>query len=81
MDKKAGIPQVNLTIVMEVTGVYHEAIAYYLYDKDYQVSIMQSRRVKKYTQSLDQRSKTDALDSKMLSMLGCERKLTPWEPP
>lgn len=30
---------------------------------------------------LDQRSKTDALDSKMLSMLGCERKLTPWNTP
>ena len=79
--KKLGVPQVNLTIVMEATGVYHEAIAYYLYDKGYQVCIMQSGRVKKYAQSLDQRSKTDALDSKMLSMLGCERKLTPWEPP
>lgn len=79
--KKSGIPQGNLTIVMEATGVYHEAIAYYLYDAGYRVCIMQSGRVKKYAQSLDQRSKTDALDSKMLSMLGCERKLTPWEPP
>ncbi|PHR24534.1 MAG: hypothetical protein COA38_16395 [Fluviicola sp.] len=30
---------------------------------------------------MDQRSKTDALDSKMLSMLGCERRLLPWSPP
>jgi transposase len=42
---------------------------------------MQSGRVKRYAQSLDQRSKTDALDSKMLSMLGCERELDTWEPP
>ena len=42
---------------------------------------MQSGRVKKYAQSLDQRSKTDALDSKMLAMLGCERRITPWTPP
>ena len=68
-------------VVMEATGVYHEGIAYHLYDLGYDVCIMQSGRVKKYAQSLDQRSKTDALDSKMLSMLGCERKITPWTPP
>lgn len=68
-------------IVMEATGVYHEAIAHYLYNLNYDVCIMQSGRVKRYAQSLDQRSKTDALDSKMLSMLGCERKITPWVPP
>jgi len=68
-------------IVMEATGVYHEQIAHYLYDHQYDVCIMQSGRVKKYAQSLDQRSKTDALDSKMLSMLGCERKIKPWTPP
>lgn len=68
-------------VIMEATGVYHQGIAYYLYNHGYDVCIMQSGRVKKYAQSLDQRSKTDALDSKMLSMLGCERKITPWTPP
>ena len=68
-------------VVMEATGVYHEGVAQYLYDKGYKVSVMQSGRVKRYAQSLDQRSKTDALDSKMLSMLGCERDLNIWEPP
>jgi len=68
-------------VVMEATGVYHEKIAYYLHHLGYKVCIMQSGRVKRYAQSLDQRSKTDALDSKMLSMLGLERKLTPWTPP
>jgi transposase len=42
---------------------------------------MQSGRVKRYAQSLDQRSKTDALDSRMLSMLGLERTLRLWHPP
>ncbi len=72
---------VDLLFVMEATGVYHEGIASYLFEQGYAVSIMQSGRVKKYAQSLDQRSKTDALDSKMLSMLGCERQLRKWEPP
>jgi transposase len=68
-------------IVMEATGVYHEELALYLPDCGYPVSIMQSGRVKRYAQILDQRSKTDALDSKMLSMLGCERDVPVWCPP
>lgn len=72
---------VDLLIVMEATGVYHQGIAHYLYEHGYAVSVMQSGRVKRYAQSLDQRSKTDALDSRMLSMLGLERDLRLWYPP
>ena len=71
----------ELFIVMEATGVYHQGIAHYLHHQGYGVSVLQSGRVKRYAQSLDQRSKTDALDSKMLSMLGLERELRLWEPP
>ena len=79
--KKSVDTQVNFTIVMEATGVYHQQVAQYLYKHGYNVCIMQSGRVKRYAQSLDQRSKTDALDSKMLSMLGLERNLRLWHPP
>ena len=72
---------VELLVVMEATGVYHQGIAHYLYSHGHAVCIMQSGRVKRYAQSLDQRSKTDALDSKMLSMLGLERSIRPWQPP
>ncbi|WP_424367181.1 IS110 family transposase [Maribacter sp.] len=68
-------------ILMEATGVYHEGLAHYLFSCGIELCIMQSGRVKRYAQSLDQRSKTDMLDSKMLSMLGCERLLKPWSPP
>lgn len=78
---KLGVNKEKLVVVMEATGVYHEALAGYLHQKGYSVSVMQSGRVKRYAQSLAQRSKTDALDSRMLAMLGCERKLTPWSPP
>ena len=71
----------DLWIVMESTGIYHEAFVYYLYEAGFNVSVMQSGRVKRYAQSLDQRSKTDALDSRMLAMLGCERALPLWTPP
>jgi len=79
--KRVLIDGVDLMIVMEATGVYHQGICNYLYAKGYTVCVMQSGRVKRYAQSLDQRSKTDALDSKMLSMLGLERNLRPWSPP
>ena len=72
---------VNFTIVMEATGVYHQHAAHYLYEQGYDICIMQSGRVKRYAQSLDQRSKTDALDSRMLSMLGLERNMRVWHPP
>lgn len=74
-------PEVELLVVMEATGVYHQGIAHYLYELGYRVRVMQSGRVKRYAQSLDQRSKTDALDSRMLSMLGLERNIRLWHPP
>jgi transposase len=72
---------VELLVVMEATGVYHQGIAHYLHEQGYSVCVMQSGRVKRYAQSLDQRSKTDALDSRMLSMLGLERTIRLWHPP
>ncbi len=72
---------VDILVVMEATGVYHQGIAHYLYEQGYAVCVMQSGRVKRYAQSLDQRSKTDALDSRMLSMLGLERSIRLWYPP
>ncbi|PIQ20323.1 MAG: hypothetical protein COW65_15660, partial [Cytophagales bacterium CG18_big_fil_WC_8_21_14_2_50_42_9] len=78
---KGNIQKQKLVVVMEATGIYHEALAVYLHQQGFMISIMQSGRVKRYAQSLEQRSKTDALDSRMLAMLGCERKLTNWSPP
>ena len=71
--RKSLDPSVGFIVVMEATGVYHQGVAHYLYEHGYAVCVMQSGRVKRYAQSLDQRSKTDALDSRMLSMLGLER--------
>lgn len=72
---------VDLLVVMEATGVYHQGVAHYLHAHGHAVCVMQSGRVKRYAQSLDQRSKTDALDSTMLSMLGLERSIRLWHPP
>jgi len=78
---KQQVEGVQLLVLLEATGVYHERLAEYLYTSGKSVSIMQSGRVKRYSQSLDQRSKTDLLDSKMLAMLAIERPLKLWQPP
>ena len=70
----------HLQVIMEATGVYHEALCHYLYDQGLKVSVMPSGRVKKYAESLQQRSKTDLLDAKMLCFLGLERSVDLWEP-
>ena len=71
----------SVVFLVEATGVYHENLVYHLYEVGCKIVVMQSGRARRYAQSLDQRSKTDALDSRMLSMIACERQLTSWEPP
>lgn len=70
-----------VVFLVEATGVYHEKLVYHLHESGLKIVVMQSGRARRYAQSLDQRSKTDALDSRMLSMIACERQLTLWEPP
>lgn len=67
-------------ILLEVTGVYHENLLYFLYDKGLQVSVEMPKRVKLYLQSIGQYSKTDKLDSKGIAQMACERKLKRWKP-
>ncbi len=74
------ISEKSLYFVMEATGVYHENLCQFLHDEGFQVSVMPSGRVKKYAESLQQRSKTDLLDAKMLCQLGLERSLDLWVP-
>lgn len=67
-------------IVVEVTGVYHEEVLYYLHAQGYPVCLELSKRVKKYLESIGQISKNDKLDGQGLAQLACERKLPLWQP-
>lgn len=63
---------------MEPTGVYYEGLAYYLFDKKQIIHVVLPNRAKKFTESLNIKSKTDKLDSKALGQMGAERKLDIW---
>lgn len=70
-----------LTFVMEVTGVYHENLAYFLHEKGYRVVIVLPNKIKNYAKSLEIKSKTDPIDAMTITRFALERKLTAWNPP
>ena len=70
----------SLHFSMEATGVYHEDLAYYLYEQNYSVSILLANTVKAYLRSLNVKTKTDKSDAKCIAQMGIERNLKAWHP-
>lgn len=69
-----------LTYLMESTGVYHEAVAWYLHQHDQAVSILLPNKAKYYLKSLGYKSKNDKIDAQGLSRMGLEQQLPQWKP-
>lgn len=76
--KRLRTPDVPLWVVMEATGVYYEGLAYYLKAQAYPVAVVLPNKTKSYLQSLNLKSKTDALEARALAQMGLERKMKPW---
>lgn len=76
--KLPGIPQY---FVMEATGVYYEALAYFLKSKGAHVIVVLPNKAKHFAKTLEQKSKTDSIDARMLTQMGLEKVLQEWEPP
>lgn len=72
--------QGHLRIVMEVTGVYHESLLYFLHEEGYHVSVVLGRQSKAYFKSLGLDSKNDPSDAQGLAQMAIERKLPAWKP-
>lgn len=72
------IPTVFL---MEATGVYHEQLAKHLHQQNQSVHVVLPNKSKHYFASLNVKSKTDAIDAKVLSQMGAERCHKLWQPP
>lgn len=67
--------------VMEATGVYFEALAYYLTDNAYEVSVVLSNKISNYFRTLSVKTITDKTASEAITQFGLERKLDNWEAP
>ncbi len=72
---------VELNFLMEATGVYYEALAYHLNKIKKKVIVVLPNMSKHYFASLNIKSKTDALDAKVLSRFAIERAHRLWTPP
>jgi transposase len=79
--KNHGKTEAPLIFVMEATGVYYENLAYFLSDKNQKVVVVLPNKAKNYARTLDNKSKTDKLDAKMLTQFGLERQMQLWQLP
>ncbi|MBE2281670.1 MAG: transposase [Ignavibacteriaceae bacterium] len=70
-----------LLYIMEETGFYYEALAYFLNENNCKVVLVLPSKVKKYMQSLPMKTKTDKVGARDLAQLGLEREHTLWVPP
>ncbi len=79
--KKHSNQQVAVRFVMEATGVYHEAVAYFLEEKGEEVSIVLPNKISSYMRTLDVKTITDKTASEAIARFGLERKLDTWHAP
>ncbi|MDQ3099777.1 MAG: IS110 family transposase [Bacteroidota bacterium] len=71
---------ISVVFLMEATGVYYEELAHHLHRIGKQVRVVLPNKFKHYTASLNMKSKTDAIDAKLLARFGVEREHQPWSP-
>ena len=74
-------PNIEVRFVMEATGVYHESLAYYLAQEDYEVSIVLPNKISNYFRTLEVKTITDKTASQTIARFGLERKLDLWKRP
>jgi transposase len=79
--KKTTVKDIPISIVMEATGVYHEKLACFLYDKGYPVSVVLPQRANAFMKTLKTKTVTDKESSKGLTVMGLEKNLDLWQKP
>ena len=72
---------VKARYVMEATGVYHQKFAYYLDEKQEDLSIVLPNKISNYMRTLDIKTITDKTCSEGIARFGLERKLENWTKP
>lgn len=68
-------------VCMESTSIYWEALAEYLHEAGYEVSVVNPMRIKGYAMSQMRRSKTDPLDGDVIAAFCQTQQPKQWTPP
>ena len=72
---------VPINYVMEATGVYHEAFAYYLDSEHEKISIVLPSKISNYIRTLQVKTITDQTASDAICQFGLERRMDEWHAP
>jgi transposase len=70
----------GLDVCMEATGTYGEALAQYLYDAGFQVSVVNPARIHGFSQGELMRTKTDKSDASLIARFCLAMKPSLWAP-
>ncbi|PKG67176.1 MULTISPECIES: IS110 family transposase, partial [Pseudoalteromonas] len=72
----------ELVITLEPTGVYHEALMYFLHEQGFNIILANPGKAKKYADALNIIHKTDKSDATMLAHYGCAKHavVSYWQP-
>lgn len=79
--EKAGVEPAQLRVLLEATGVYHQACAEQLHDAGCVVVVANPKRVRDFAKGLGLLTKTDSVDARALARYGELGEALPWQPP
>ncbi len=79
--KKETKEDVNIQVVMEATGVYHQKFAFFLSENGIDLSIVLPNKISNYIRTLETKTITDKTCSEAITQFGLERKLENWKRP
>jgi len=71
----------SLHVCLEATGSYGEALALYLFDAGYRVSVVNPAQVKAFAASRLTRTKTDKVDAELIARFCQAQEPQTWKPP
>jgi transposase len=80
LTKQGALPG-NTHVCMEATGIYWEAVAEFLVNAGYRVSVVNPAQIKAFGQSRLVRTKTDKADARLIAEFCHERNPEPWRAP
>lgn len=70
----------EISILLEATGIYYEQLAWYLHQQGFNISVILPTKAKRYLQATGHKSKNDKMDAKGLARMGLEQRLPLWQP-
>lgn len=71
----------ELLFVVEATGVYHQQLAYTLYEQGQSICVVLPSRASYFAKTLKVRTVTDRTACRALTTMGLEKNLDRWSPP